>query len=187
MSTDVSSDMKTCPFCAEKIKSAAIVCRYCGKDIEINKSTKKDRAAGDEVIYFQNFNALVTSHRFVAGQTTYALGQIVAVNTWHEHDSMWLKRVLWIGILLLVWVLILVIGLVFTVVGDSAFVTLIVTVVDLVGLGAAFYLPIRHIKPVDTFHLMIDTASGKTRAYSSESEELIQRIEQSLVTALSVR
>lgn len=37
MISDYEHDFKTCPFCAERIKRQAKVCRYCGRDIDRKK------------------------------------------------------------------------------------------------------------------------------------------------------
>ena len=32
--TDANKQSRACPYCAEQIKSKAVVCRFCGKDVE---------------------------------------------------------------------------------------------------------------------------------------------------------
>jgi len=40
MSDDSGGDTKACPVCAERIKAAAIKCRFCGTDLEAFKAQR---------------------------------------------------------------------------------------------------------------------------------------------------
>lgn len=39
--TDYESDYKECPYCAERVKKAAKVCRYCGRELTAKLATQR--------------------------------------------------------------------------------------------------------------------------------------------------
>lgn len=45
-----AADTKACPFCAETVKRAAIVCKHCGKDLQVAPKLDSDDGYGDRVI-----------------------------------------------------------------------------------------------------------------------------------------
>lgn len=95
------SDTKECPYCAETIKAAAIVCKHCGRDIPSISTTnthpqvvrppdhiahlrRPSNAQSGEKTYFEDSLVTVTKSRAIISGKTYAMANITSVTMFTE-------------------------------------------------------------------------------------------------------
>lgn len=98
--TDANMQSRACPYCAEQIKSKAVVCRFCGKDVEaLPNSASGSGIATPEQSHFDGVSRSQLIARFGKRRHMYiaavlVLGALAA--TWRRTRSRTLSCSWWI-------------------------------------------------------------------------------------------
>jgi hypothetical protein len=80
--SEIAATTKQCPFCAETIQVAAIVCRYCGRDLVEKPTAPVVQAQTDDRTLLQQEVARLTSQGWQVVSQTDTTVQIKKPKTW---------------------------------------------------------------------------------------------------------